>query len=106
MISEHFATIGNALRPRYRLERLLQSGVGAYVYLADDCTLGRRVAVKVLREEMTDSVNADRFKAEIRMAGELRHPNIVPVIDSGDVDGLPFYVMPFIEGETLRARLS
>ena len=106
MITEHFATIAAALSPRYRVERLLQGGVAAYVYLAEDRTLGRRVAVKVLRDEMSATVNADRFMAEIRVAGELRHPNIVPVYDSGDVDGLPYYVMPFIDGETLRARLS
>ena len=102
MISEHFATIAAALSPRYRVERLLQGGVAAYVYLAEDRTLGRRVAVKVLRDEMSATVNADRFMAEIRVAGELRHPNIVPVYDSGDVEGLPYYVMPFIDGETLR----
>jgi serine/threonine-protein kinase len=62
--------------------------------------------VKVLRDEMSATVDADRFMAEIRVAGELRHPNIVPVYDSGDIGGLPYYVMPFIEGETLRARLS
>ena len=106
MISEHFATIAGALRGRYRLERLLQSGVAAYVYLAEDCALGRRVAVKVLREEMTFTVSAARFMSEIRVARQLRHPNIVPMLDSGDIDGTPYYVMPFIEGETLRARLT
>jgi serine/threonine-protein kinase len=105
MHSEHFATIANALRNRYRVERLLQSGVAAYVYLADDRALGRRVAVKVLRDEMTETMNADRFRSEIALARQLRHPNIVPVIDSGDIGGVPYYVMPFIDGETLRARL-
>ena len=105
MISEHFARISKALSPRYRLDRLLQSGAAAYVYLADDCASGRRVAVKVLREEMTATVSAERFVAEIGVVGRLRHPNIVPVIDSGDI-GLPYYVMPFIEGESLRAHLS
>ena len=106
MISEHFATIAGALRGRYRLERLLQSGVAAYVYLAEDCALGRRVAVKVLREEMTFTVSAARFMSEIHVARQLRHPNIVPMLDSGDIDGTPYYVMPFIDGETLRARLT
>jgi serine/threonine protein kinase len=106
MISEHFATIADALSPRYRLERLLQSGIAAYVFLAEDRTSGRRVAVKVLRDEMTATVNAARFMAEIRVAGQLRHPNIVPVYESGDIAGLPYFVMPFIDGETLRGRLA
>jgi serine/threonine-protein kinase len=106
MITERFASIADALSPRYRLERLLQSGVAAYVFLAEDRTSGRRVAVKVLRDEMTATVSAERFMAEIRVAAGLRHPNIVPVCGSGDANGLPYYVMPFIDGETLRARLS
>jgi TolB-like protein/tRNA A-37 threonylcarbamoyl transferase component Bud32 len=106
MVSEHFASIARALDGRYRLERLLQTGVAAHVYLAEERALGRRVAVKVLRDEMTATVNAARFMSEIHVVRELRHPNIVPMIDSGDVDGVPYYVMPFIEGETLRARLA
>ena len=106
MISAHLSAIASALSPRYRLERLLQSGIAAYVFLAEDRTSGRPVAVKVLRDEMAASVDADRFVAEIRVAGQLRHPNIVPVHHSGEIDGLPYFVMPFIEGETLRARLS
>ena len=106
MITEHFAMTADALRGRYRLERLLQSGIAAYVYLAEDRALGRRVAVKVLRDEMSSTVNADRFIAEIDVARQLRHPNIVPLYDCGDISGLPYYVMPFIDGETLRARLA
>ncbi|HUQ81763.1 MAG TPA: serine/threonine-protein kinase [Gemmatimonadaceae bacterium] len=106
MINDHFAAIANALSPRYRLERLLQSGIAAYVFVAEDCTTGGRVAVKVLRDEMSATVDADRFLAEIRVATELRHPNIVPVYHSGEIAGVPYFVMPFIEGETLRARLA
>ena len=106
MNTEHFAMIANALGTRYRVERLLQSGVAACVYLAEDHISGRRVAVKVLRDEMAATVNADRFLAEINVVRQLRHPNIVPMFDSGDIDGIPYYVMPFVEGETLRARLS
>jgi serine/threonine-protein kinase len=76
------------------------------VFLADDRVSGHRVAVKVLREEMAATLNADRFLSEISMARQLRHPNIVPMYDSGDIGGVPYYVMPFIEGETLRTRLS
>ena len=106
MNTEHFAMIAKALGMRYRVERLLQSGVAACVYLAEDHISGRRVAVKVLRDEMAATVNADRFLAEINVVRQLRHPNIVPMFDSGDIDGIPYYVMPFVEGETLRARLS
>jgi serine/threonine-protein kinase len=106
MLSEHFAMTADALRNRYRVERLLQTGVAACVYLAEDRTSGRRVAVKVLRDEMAATVDADRFLAEINVVRQLRHPNIVPMYDSGDIDGIPYYVMPFVEGESLRARLT
>jgi serine/threonine-protein kinase len=106
MHTEHFAIVADALRNRYRLERVLQRGVVADVYVAEDRSLGRRVAVKVLRDEMAATVSADRFMAEIDVVRQLRHPNIVPMYDSGDIAGVPYYIMPFIEGETLRARLS
>jgi eukaryotic-like serine/threonine-protein kinase len=76
------------------------------VYLAEERALRRRVAVKVLRDEMAATVNAERFIAEIRVCAQLRHPNIVPVYESGEVGGLPYFVMPFIDGETLRTRLA
>ena len=106
MNTEHFAMIASALGTRYRVEKLLQSGVAAYVYLAADRASGRQVAVKVLRDELSSTVNADRFMSEIKLVRQLRHPNIVPMCDSGDICGIPYYVMPFVEGETLRARLS
>ena len=106
MNTEHFAMIASALGTRYRVEKLLQSGVAAYVYLAVDRASGRQVAVKVLRDELSSTVNADRFMSEINVVRQLRHPNIVPMCDSGDICGIPYYVMPFVEGETLRARLS
>ena len=106
MNTEHFAMIASALGGRYRVERLLQGGVAACVYLAEDRTSGRRVAVKVLRDEMAATVNADRFLGEINVVRQLRHPNIVPMCDSGDICGIPYYVMPFVDGETLRGRLS
>ena len=106
MNTEHFTMIASALGTRYRVEKLLQSGVAAYVYLAADRASGRQVAVKVLRDELSSTVNADRFMSEINVVRQLRHPNIVPMCDSGDICGIPYYVMPFVEGETLRARLS
>src|SRR5437867_3725089 len=101
-----FERLAKALRPRYRLQQPINRGVVAEVYLADDTVCRRQVAVKILRREMVASVCADRFQAEIRVAAELQHPNIVPVYASGEVDGLLYYVMPFIEGESLRARLT
>ena len=106
MNPEHFAMIASALGTRYRVEKLLQSGVAAYVYLAADRASGRQVAVKVLRDELSSTVNADRFMSEINVVRQLRHPNIVPMCDSGDICGIPYYVMPFVEGESLRERLS
>ena len=100
-MSDHFAGIADALSLRYRLERTLQSGMAAHVYLAEERALRRRVAVKVLRDEMAATVNAERFLAEIRVCARLRHPNIVPVYESGEVDGLPYFVMPFIRGFAL-----
>ena len=106
MHTENFATVADALRNRYRLERVLQHGLVADVYVAEDRSSGRRVAVKVLRDEMASTVSAERFMAEIDVVRQLRHPNIVPMCDSGDIAGVPYYIMPFIEGETLRARLA
>src|SRR6476620_6567462 len=78
----------------------------ATVYLARDVRHQRHVAVKVLKRELADVIGADRFIDEIRTTAHLRHPHILPLFDSGSADGLPFYVMPFIEGESLRSRLE
>jgi eukaryotic-like serine/threonine-protein kinase len=74
--------------------------------VADELKTGRRVAIKVLREEQASTVSASRFLAEINIAAQLDHPNIVPLYGSGTADGLPYYVMPFVEGQSLRARLN
>ncbi|MFN2564908.1 MAG: protein kinase, partial [Gemmatimonadaceae bacterium] len=76
------------------------------VFLAEEPSLDRKVVVKVLPPELAATVSIDRFRREIRLAAHLQHPNIVPVLTAGDADGLPFYVMPFVSGETLRARLA
>jgi len=76
------------------------------VYVADEVATGRRVAIKVLREEQASTISAARFLAEINIAAQLQHPNIVPLYGSGTADGLPYYVMPFIEGQSLRTRLN
>jgi non-specific serine/threonine protein kinase len=94
-----------ALSDRYRIERELGMGGMATVYLAEDLKHARRVAVKVLRPELAESLGAERFLREITTTANLRHPNILPLFDSGEVAGQLFYVMPFVEGETLRDRL-
>ena len=78
----------------------------ATVYLAEDLRHGRRVAVKVLKPELTAVLGAERFVVEIKTTAQLQHPHILPLFDSGSADGFLFYVMPYIEGETLRAKLS
>jgi serine/threonine-protein kinase len=96
----------HALAPDYRLERVLGTGGSATVFLAEDRKHDRQVAIKVLHQELSATVGAERFVREIRVAARLTHPHIVPLLDSGSVDGAPYYVMPFIDGESLRARLD
>ena len=90
----------------YALERELGGGGMSRVFVAQDTSLGRRVVVKVLLPDLAVSVNVDRFRREIHLAAMLQHPHIVPVLSAGVSDGLPYYTMPFIEGESLRARLA
>ena len=104
--SDSLQGIRRALEGRYAIQGELGRGGMATVYLADDLKHERRVALKVLNPELTASVGAARFLREIRIAAQLQHPNILPLIDSGEVDGSLFYVMPFVEGETLQARLA
>src|SRR5687767_3313719 len=78
----------------------------ATVYLANDTRHDRKVALKVLRPELSAVVGADRFLHEIRTTANLQHPHILPLHDSGEADGLVFYVMPFVAGESLRSRLA
>ena len=77
----------------------------ATVYLAHDVKHQRDVAIKVLNRDLAAVIGGDRFIAEIRTTAHLRHPHILPLFDSGSADGLPFYVMPFVDGESLRSRL-
>src|SRR5262245_5882618 len=100
-----FERVRSALSPRYLVSRELGAGGMAVVYLAEDTRHGRPVAVKVLRTELAQSVGPERFLREIRIAARLRHPHIVPLYDSGEADGLLYYVMPYVEGESLRDRL-
>jgi hypothetical protein len=94
------------LAGRYEIEREVGRGGMATVYLARDVRHGRHVALKVLKPEFAAGLGSDRFRAEIEIAGGLAHPGILPVFDSGGVGDELFYVMPFIEGESLRNRLA
>jgi len=94
-----------ALTDRYQIERELGSGGMATVYLAQDLKHERQVAVKVLRPELAAALGPERFHQEIKIAANLTHPHILPLHDSGEADGFLYYVMPFIEGESLRDRL-
>ncbi len=95
-----------ALSGRYRIERQLGEGGMATVYLADDLRHERKVALKVLKPELAAVVGAERFLAEIKTTANLQHPHILPLFDSGEADNFLFYVMPFVEGESLRERLD
>ncbi|HEY2067309.1 MAG TPA: serine/threonine-protein kinase, partial [Gemmatimonadaceae bacterium] len=95
-----------ALPDRYRVVREIGRGGMAIVYLAADVPHSRDVAVKVLSPELGGVIDAERFKREIQIAARLSHPNILPAYDSGSANGLLYYVMPFVEGESLRARLD
>ncbi|MFN2315917.1 MAG: protein kinase [Gemmatimonadales bacterium] len=98
--------LASALADRYTLQRELGQGGMATVYLAEDLKHTRQVAIKVLRPELAAVIGAERFLAEIRTTANLQHPHILPLHDSGEADSFLFYVMPFIEGETVRDRLS
>jgi TolB-like protein len=95
-----------ALAERYAIERELGSGGMATVYLAQDLKHDRQVALKVLKPELAHAVGADRFLREIRITAGLNHPHILPLLDSGEADGFLYFVMPYVAGESLRARLD
>jgi Tol biopolymer transport system component len=96
----------SALQDRYRVDREIGAGGMATVFLADDIKHNRKVAIKVLKEDLAASVGAARFLREIQIAAQLQHPNILPLLDSGDAGGLLYYVMPFVDGQSLRQRLA
>jgi eukaryotic-like serine/threonine-protein kinase len=100
------SALADALRHRYTLERELGRGGMATVYLARDLRHNRSIAVKVLHPELAASLGSERFLREIQIAGQLSHSNILPLHDSGEADGLLYYVMPYVEGNSLRQRLA
>ncbi len=98
--------LNEALSGRYHIERELGSGGMAIVYLAEDLKHKRKVALKVLRQEIAVAIGSERFVREIEIAANLNHPHILPLFDSGEADGFLYYVMPYVEGESLRERLD
>ena len=100
------STLAEVLRDRYTVERELGRGGMAIVFLARDHRHDRLVALKALRPELAHALGPERFLREIQIAARLQHPNILPLHDSGEANGLLYYVMPYVEGESLRARLE
>jgi Tol biopolymer transport system component len=105
-VSDPLARLTAALAERYAIERELGAGGMATVYLAHDVRHDRPVALKVLRPELSAILGGERFLAEIKTTANLQHPHILSLFDSGEADGLVFYVMPYVEGESLRDRLT
>jgi eukaryotic-like serine/threonine-protein kinase len=105
-LSDPLDRLRAALADRYRIERQLGQGGMATVYLAQDLRHDRQVALKVLKPELAAVLGAERFVVEIKTTAALQHPHILPLFDSGSADGFLYYVMPYIQGETLRAKLD
>ena len=105
-MTDPVARLNTALEGRYAIERELGEGGMATVYLADDLKHERKVALKVLKPELAAVVGAERFLAEIKTTANLNHPHILPLYDSGEADSFLFYVMPYVEGESLQERID
>lgn len=104
-MDQNLETLRAALADRYRVGEAIGRGGMATVYLAHDLRHDRRVAIKVMSPELAATIGVERFSREVKIAAKLSHPNILGVFDSGDASGLLYYVMPFVDGETLRAKL-
>jgi serine/threonine protein kinase len=105
-VTQQTDRLSAAFSDRYRLDRELGAGGMSTVYLAHDLKHDRDVAIKVLHPDLGAALGGERFLSEIRTTARLQHPHILPLLDSGDADGLLYYVMPLVTGETLRARLD
>src|SRR5712691_10704797 len=105
-MADSFDRLKAALADRYTIERELGAGGMATVYLARDLKHERPVALKLLRPELAAVLGAERFLREIRLTAQLQHPHILTLIDSGEADGFLYYVMPYVEGESLHQRLA
>ena len=105
-MTEALQRLSAAVAERYRIERELGQGGMATVYLAHDLRHDRKVALKVLKPELAAVLGAQRFVVEIKTTAQLQHPHILPLFDSGTAGGFLYYVMPFVQGETLRSKLD
>jgi serine/threonine-protein kinase len=105
-MAEITAKLSTALADRYQIESHLGEGGMATVYLAHDVKHDRKVALKVLRPELAAVIGAERFLNEIKVTANLQHPHILPLHDSGDADSFLYYVMPYVEGDSLRDKLN
>jgi serine/threonine-protein kinase len=97
-----FTWLQDALGGAYRLERELGAGGMSRVFVAEETTLARKVVLKVLPPELGAGLSVDRFRREIQLAASLHHPNVVPLLTAGEADGLLYYTMPLIDGDSLR----
>src|SRR5215472_13455747 len=100
------AHLQQSLGDAYTFDRELGGGGMARIFWADETALGRRVVVKVLAPELSEGLSAERFEREVRVAARLQHPNILPVFATGAAGSVPYYTMPYVEGESLRVRLE
>src|SRR3982751_4418934 len=105
-MSDLRSQLQTALGSAYTLERELGGGGMSRVFVATDVALDRKVVVKVLPDEMAGQVSLERFRREIALAARLQHPHVVPLLTAGDAEGLPYFTMPLVEGESLRTRLA
>src|SRR5213592_1983154 len=96
----------SSLSGAYTIERELGGGGMSRVFVAEEVRLRRKVVIKVLSPELAQAISVERFEREIHTAAALQQANIVPVLNAGETNGLPYYTMPFVEGESLRARLG
>ena len=103
---ESLDRLKSALADRYAVERQIGAGGMADVFLTHDLRHNRKVAIKVMHRDLAELVGVERFLREIETTAKLQHPHILPLFDSGSIDGTVFYVMPYLEGESLRARLK
>ncbi|HJU72717.1 MAG TPA: serine/threonine-protein kinase, partial [Gemmatimonadaceae bacterium] len=106
MSADLSSQLGNTLGTAYTIERELRAGGMARVFVAVETALARRVVIKVLSPDLAAGVSAQRFAREIRLAASLQQANIVPVLSTGETEGLPYYTMPFVEGLSLRDRMQ
>jgi serine/threonine-protein kinase len=105
-MSESLEQLTATLAERYRIQRELGAGGMAIVYVAHDVRHNRQVALKVIRPELAQAIGAQRFLREIQVTAKLQHPHILALYDSGDANGTLYYVMPLVQGESLRDRLT